>query len=74
MAKATTVYLDPKILHAIKIKSVETHQSMSKLVNQALNLVLREDASDFAAIRARKREPSRSFEAVLKDLKKSGIL
>jgi hypothetical protein len=32
--------------------------------------ILREDASDLAAIRARKREPSRPFEAVLKGLKK----
>ncbi len=74
MAKATTIYLDPKILHAVKIKAVEAHKSVSKLVNEALQLVLREDISDLGAIRSRKAESARPFEDVLKGLKKDGLL
>lgn len=74
MTKATTVYLDTKILHAIKLKAVEAHSSVSRLINNALRYSLNEDRLDLEAIKKRKHENSRSFEAVLKDLKKDGLL
>lgn len=74
MTKRTTVYLDPKLHQAIKIKAVQVNLSISELVNQAVRLSLKEDAIDLEAIKDRAHEPTRSFEAVLKDLKRDGLL
>ena len=74
MSKRTTIYLDPKLHQAVKIKAVHMHVSVSVLVNEAVRLSLKEDALDLAAIRDRVAEPSRAYEAVLKDLKKDGLL
>ena len=72
-AKAT-LYLDPKILKAAKIKAAHSEKSLSYLVNEALRLSLREDAADYEAFDKRAKEPTRSLESVLKDLKRDGIL
>ena len=70
----TTVYLDPKIHRAIKMRAVQMSVSISEVISEALRLSLREDAIDLQAIKDRISEPSRSYEAVLKDLKKDGLL
>ena len=74
MLKRTTIYLDPKLHQAIKIKAIQVHMSISDLTNEALRLTLKEDAMDLEAIKNRSNEPSRSFESVLKDLKRDGLL
>ncbi len=74
MSKRTTIYLDPKLHQAVKMKAVQMHISVSDLVNEAIRLSLKEDSADLSAIRDRVSEPSRSYEAVLKDLKKDGLL
>lgn len=74
MLKRTTIYLDPKLHQAVKMKAVQSHSSVSDLVTEALRLSLKEDAIDLQAIKDRIREPSRSYEAVLKDLKRDGLL
>jgi hypothetical protein len=63
-AKAT-LYLDPKLLKAAKIKAAHTEQSLSYLVNEALKLSLREDAADYGAFEKRAKEPARSSLPVL---------
>lgn len=72
-AKAT-LYLDPKILKAAKVKAALNETSLSYLVNEALRLSLKEDALDYEAFDKRKKEPSRPLSAVLKDLKRDGLL
>ena len=74
MLKRTTVYLDPKLHHAIKIKAVHMNISVSDLVNEAIKLSLKEDAIDLKSLKEREQEPYRSFEDVLKDLKRDGLL
>ena len=70
----TTVYLDPKIHRAIKMRAVQMSMSISEVISEALRLSLKEDAVDLEAIQSRVSEPSRPYEAVLKDLKKDGLL
>ena len=41
-----TVYRQPKIYRALKVKSASTDRSMSELVNAAVIEALREDAID----------------------------
>lgn len=74
MSKRATIYLDPKIHQALKIKAAQTSSTVSDLVNEALRLSLREDAADLQAIWDRKREPIRSYESVVRDLKRDGLL
>ena len=74
MSKRTTVYIDPKLLHAAKLKALQRSISISELINESLRLSLKEDAIDLQAIENRLNEPSVSYEAVLKNLKKDGLL
>ena len=74
MANRATIYLDPKLHKALKLKAVQANLSVSELVNEAVKLSLKEDAIDLQAVKDRAHEPSRSFEDVLKDLKRDGLL
>lgn len=72
--KRATVYLDSRLHRALRLKSAETDQTISDLVNDAVREALAEDADDLASIEGRKREPGRSFEAFVADLKRRGRL
>ena len=69
-----TIYLDPSLHRALRLKAAETDQSVSNLVNAAVRHSLLEDAADLAAFDERASEPVLKFEAVLKDLKRRGKL
>jgi len=71
-AMRATVYLDPELHKALRLKAVETMQSISKLVNNAIKESLAEDAEDFAAFEERDKEPLISYEAMIKRLKNNG--
>ena len=70
--KRATVYFDPELHRALRVKAAETDRSMSDLVNEAVQLSLAEDAEDLAAFEERQNEPSLPFEDVVKDLKRRG--
>src|SRR5204863_5741200 len=72
--KRATIYLDPTLHRALRIKAAETETSLSDLVNVAVRRSLSEDAADLAVFEARGREPVLPFEAVVKDLKRRGKL
>jgi hypothetical protein len=72
--KRATIYLDPSLHRALRVKAAETEQSVSNLVNTAVRHSLSEDAADLAAFEARAREPVVAFEDLLKDLKRRGEL
>ena len=67
--KRATIYFDPALHRALRVKAAETGQSISELVNQAVKLALAEDAEDLAAFEERRHEPNLPLEDVLKDLK-----
>jgi len=69
-----TIYLDPSLHRALRVKAAETDKSVSDLVNAAVQRSLAEDAADLAVFSARVREPALPFEDVLKDLKRRGKL
>ena len=73
-ARKSTIYFDPQIHKALRMKAAETDKSVSDLVNNAVRLSLAEDAEDIAAFEERAKEPNLSFEDVLKDLRKRGKL
>lgn len=69
VAKRATVYLDPELHRALKLKAAETDRSVSALVNDAVKDALREDAEDIAIFDELMNEPEFVFEDVVKDLK-----
>ncbi len=70
--KPSTIYFEPDIHRALRLKAAETDQSISDLVNKAVKLSLAEDTEDLAAFEDRAHEPNLPFEEVLKDLKRRG--
>jgi plasmid stability protein len=73
-AKRATVYFDPEIHRALRIKAAELDQSVSDLVNEAVKQTLAEDAEDLAAFEERARERSTSFERVVREMRRRGEL
>lgn len=72
MSKRTTIYMDPQLHKALRIKAAETDHSISDLVEEAIRVSLAEDAIDLAAYEERKGEPRLTFEEVVKKLRKNG--
>lgn len=70
--KRATVYFDPALHRALRLKAAETDRSMSDLINEAVRLSLVEDAEDLLAFEERSGERDLSFETVVKELKRSG--
>ena len=64
--RKTTIHLNAKLYRALKTKAALSKRALSDLVNEALMVFLTEGALDSEAIRKRAKEPSRSFEAVLR--------
>jgi predicted DNA-binding protein len=72
--KRSTIYLDPQLHRALKIKSAQSSRTISELVNDAIKHSLAEDYEDLEAFEERMKEPNLEFESVLKELKASGKL
>jgi len=70
--KRATVYFEPEIHRALRLKAAESDCSISELVNEAVKETLAEDAEDLAAFEERARERSTSFEEVVKRLRRRG--
>jgi len=70
--KRATIYFDPELHRALRLKAAETERSLSDLVNDAVQLSLAEDAEDLDAFETRAHEPNLPFEDVVKDLKRRG--
>ena len=73
-AKRATVYMEPDLHKALRLKAVETSTSVSELINNAVREALAEDAEDLAAFEERGGEPLIGFEELVKRLKKDGRL
>jgi len=71
-AKRATVYFDPIIHKALKLKSIETSKTISQLVNEAVKEALAEDAEDITAFDERADEPLISYSEMVKRLKNDG--
>ena len=71
-SKRVTVYFEPTLHTAIRLKSVHTQRTVSEIVNDAVREALRDDQEDLAAFEDRVAEPVIAYEALLKDLKAHG--
>ncbi len=71
-AKRSTIYLDPVLHKALKLKAIETSRTISDLVNTAVKEALAEDADDLGSFDERVGEPLISYDEMVKRLKKDG--
>ena len=70
--KRATIYFDPELHRALRLKAAETERSVSDLVNEAVKLALIEDAEDLSAFSERAGERELPFEDLVKDLRRRG--
>ena len=70
--KRTTVYFDPDLHKALRLKVAETSRSITELVNEAVREALSEDAEDLAAFDKRNQEPLISYDEMVIKLKADG--
>jgi plasmid stability protein len=73
-AVRSTLYLDPALHQALRLKAAIQHRSMSEIVNDAVRAALREDEEDLAAFAERADEQPITYEALLAQLKADGTL
>ncbi|MGB3383497.1 MAG: ribbon-helix-helix domain-containing protein [Marinomonas sp.] len=72
LSKRSTVYFEPQIHQALKMRAASTHVSVSELIDEAVRLLMKEDQEDLSAVSSRVAEEEISYEALLNDLKKHG--
>jgi hypothetical protein len=70
--KRSTIYLEPDLHRAVRLKSAHTNRSISDIVNDSLRESLREDQEDLAAFEERAGETNVSYEEFLSKLKADG--
>jgi hypothetical protein len=73
-SRRTTVYLEPDLHRALRLKAVEADCSISDLVNGAVRCSIVEDAEDIAAIEDRAAEASIPYGDFVMALRRNGKL
>ena len=63
--KRSTIYFDPDLHRALRLKAATLDRSISDVVNDAIRQTLSEDAEDLKAFEKRRREPVLDFEEVV---------
>jgi hypothetical protein len=72
--KRATVYFDPEVHKALRLRAVANDQSISDMVNDAVKASLAEDAIDLASFDKRRRERSVSFDSFVQSMKRRGAI
>jgi predicted HicB family RNase H-like nuclease len=75
--KRTTVYLDPVLHKALRLKAIDLDKSVSEIINEAIKQALieyAEDAEDLLVFEERKNEIPITRDEMMKRLKKDGLI
>jgi len=72
--KRATIYFDPNLHKALKLKAAQSDQSISDIVNKAVGLSLAEDAIDLDAIKKRANHSEKTFSTFVRELRKDGLI
>jgi len=72
LSKRSTVYFEPAVHQALKIRAATSHNSISEIVDEAVRILMLEDQEDLQAFAERVNEPEITYEELLSDLKKHG--
>lgn len=72
LSKRSTVYFEPDIHNALKLRAASLNTSISELIDEAVRLLMCEDQEDLTAVKQRVDEPEISYESLLNSLKVAG--
>jgi hypothetical protein len=72
--KRATVYFQPEIHKALRLRAAANDRSVSDLVNDAVRVSLAEDAADLSTFDRRRKERSVSFESFVQSMKRRGLI
>lgn len=72
LSKRSTVYFEPSIHNALKLRAASSDTSISELIDEAVRLFMREDQEDLATVRQRVGEAEMSYEELLNSLEADG--
>jgi hypothetical protein len=70
--KRATVYFDPDLHRAVRLKAINTNQSISDVVNDSLRAMLSEDEDDISSFDETASDPLMTYEELLTRLKADG--
>lgn len=70
----STVYFDPELHKALRLKAAQENRSLSEIVNEAVSLLALEDAEDITDADARTAEPALSYTDMVRTLKADGVI
>lgn len=72
--KRATVYFEPEVHKALRLRAAANDRSISELVNEAVRVSLAEDVADLSAFDRRKKERSESFDGFVQGMKRRGLI
>ena len=72
LSKRSTVYFEPGVHQALRLKAASSNLSISELIDEAVRLSMNEDQEDLAFFAQRENDKEISYEDLLNDLKKHG--
>ena len=70
--KRATIYFEPELHRALRLRAAATERSVSEMVNRAVRLVLAEDVEDLAAFEERATEDIIDYDTFVKALRRRG--
>lgn len=70
--RRVTVYLEPELHRALKLRAAESGRNVSELINEMVRQGLATDLADLDTFVEREVEPAFSFELVLRNLRRRG--
>ena len=74
LSQRSTVYFDPQMHKALRLKAAQENRSISDIVNEAVSLLANEDKDDISDFDSRKNEQSIDYERFLNLLKNDGVI
>ena len=74
LSQRSTVYFDPRMHKALRLKAAQENRSISDIVNEAVSILASEDKDDISDFDSRKNEQSIDYESFLNMLKNDEII
>jgi len=72
IVRRATIYFEPKVHRALRMRAAAADRSMSDMVNDAIKRSLEEDADDLAVLKKRRNDPGILLSDAVRSLKRRG--
>lgn len=70
----TTITINDKIYRSLKLQAAQSDESVSSIIEDALKFQMLEDLEDLEEARRRENEPTYSFDDLVAEFKREGLL